>query len=169
MKHSILKKVKRKLGLFFINTFFCGTHAFGVKRLLLKFAGISVGSCSKIVGPIKIGTVASLKIGENVFINHDFNIEGNGSVIIGARVAIGPNVRILTGSHLIGTSSMRAGEGLDLNVIIEDGCWVGASTNILGCKIESGSVVGCCALVNKDVPSDVLVGGIPAKFIKNLD
>ena len=51
---------------------------------------------------------------------------------------------------------------------IEVGAWtfIGANSTIMpGVKIGDHCVIGACSLVNKDVPSGTIVGGVPAKYI----
>ncbi|QCX34774.1 acyltransferase [Caloramator sp. E03] len=54
-------------------------------------------------------------------------------------------------------------------VVLEEGCWIGANATILcGVKIGKCSVVAAGSVVNKDVPEYTVVGGVPAKYIKDL-
>ena len=53
------------------------------------------------------------------------------------------------------------------NVVIDKNVWIGANTVILGnVKIGEGAIIGAGSLVNKDVNSFTIVGGVPAKIIK---
>ena len=55
----------------------------------------------------------------------------------------------------------------DGDIIIEDDVWIGAGAVILpGIKIGKGVVIASNAVVNKDVAPYTIVGGIPAKLIK---
>ena len=159
---SIIKHIYRIL-LIKITNLFKGMHFFAVKRFFLNLSpGIRIGKNTKIVGPIWAGTVSNINIGCNTFINREFSIEGNGRITIGNSVDIGPNVRILTGGHLIGESRHRAGEGISYEVEIQDGCWIGACSTILGNSvIGQGCVVGAVTLVNKNCPANSLIVGHP--------
>lgn len=56
------------------------------------------------------------------------------------------------------------------DVIIKENCYIGVRVTILkGVTINSSSIIAACSLVNKDVASGVVYGGIPAKKINSLD
>ena len=47
---------------------------------------------------------------------------------------------------------------------------IGGRTTIIGnASVSDGSVIAGCACVVKDVPPNVLVGGVPEKIIRRLD
>lgn len=119
----------------------------------------------------------------NVHLGNDIAINENARfmctrarIIIGDHVIMGPNVTMITGGHrldLIGRyiSSIDNNEKLpenDQDIIIEGDVWIGANATILkGVHIGRGSVVAAGAVVTKDVPQYSIVGGVPAKTIKN--
>ena len=147
-----------------------GTHFFGAKRMLLRSAGIQVGSGTRVVGPVRICTAAGLSIGANTWIGHDLHIEGNGLVHIGDNVDVAPNCTFATGGHKIGSSKRRAGEGASYSQTVHDGCWIGIGSLFVnevdvgkGCVISAGSVVAA------SVADGVLAGGVPAKTIRMLE
>ena len=157
-------RVKRRYAAFVINHFYQGTHFFKRKRSLLRWAGYEIGEDTKVVGPFFC--TAELRVGRACWIGRGFSIDGNGSVSIGDCCDIAPYVNILTGSHLIGDSSRRAGEGINTDVTIGNGTWVGARATIVGdSDIGSGCVIGACAMVKGSVPDNAMYGGVPAKPI----
>ena len=163
-----IKRWKRKINTFLVNRVFVGTNPkfFEFKRKLLNSIGYEIGKGTKIVGPIYIG--GKLKIGENCWIGKNFSINGNGSVTIGDNCDIAPEVTLQTGSHVIGGSERRAGNGYNGD-IIGNGVWLGVRTTILNDVVVGDScVVGACACVNKSVENNKLVGGVPARVIKDL-
>lgn len=152
-----------------INCFFKGTRFFAIKRWLLNRAGLSIGKNVRVVAPIHIDT-SCVDIGENTWIGRDFRVYGNGRVSIGANCDLAPELLIQTGSHKIGISKRRAGEGFCGEIAIGDGCWIGVRTTILpGVEISSGTVIGAGSLVNKSVESNALAVGVPCKTIRKLD
>ena len=165
----VFRKITRKLVLFIINTFLCTTNFFTLKRFLLNNANIVIGDNTKVVGPIHIGTEANLIIGSNCWIGSGLIIYGNGNVKIDSNCDLAPDIAFVTGSHEIGTEFRRAGEGVSFSIRIADGCWIGARVTIVGnVIINSSAIIGTASLVNKDVMLNTIVGGVPAKLIKNI-
>lgn len=82
------------------------------------------------------------------------------------------NVTCICFSHNIGGSSARATFENEYykDIEIGTGTWIGANSTILpGVRIGEGCVIAAGSMVNKDVPDNCLVGGVPAKIIKKLD
>ena len=54
-------------------------------------------------------------------------------------------------------------------VEIGNNCWIGANSTILdGVKIGDNTVIAAGSVVTKSFPKGVVIGGLPAKIIKNL-
>lgn len=160
--------MKKKWGFFLINHVYCGTKYFEKKRKILKKMGYEIGEGTKVVGPIACTT--SLNIGKDCWIGKNFCCNGNGSVAIGDHCDIAPDVTFQTGGHEIGSSDRRAGKGLKFSQSVGDGTWIGGRSTILGnTTIGKGCVVAGCACVVKNVPDNVLAGGVPAKIIRTLE
>lgn len=141
---------------------------FGLKRMLLRSIGYQIGFDSKIVGPV-INT-GNLIVGRNCWVGANLTIHGNGTVIIADNCDIGPDVTFLTGGHAIGDPLRRAGKGQTYTIHVEDGCWIGARSTILGnTTIGKSCVVAACACVTKNMKSNQLMGGVNAKTIRKLE
>lgn len=159
--------IKTRWRWFLVNRIYRGTRYFEQKRKLLIKLGNNVGKGTKIVGPIF--STGCLDIGEDCWIGKNLTVNGNGKVRIGSNCDIAPEVTFQTGSHKIGTHEHRAGDGYNADIVIGDGCWLGVRTTLLaGVSVGDGSVVAACACVTKSVNEDMLVGGIPAKVMKEL-
>ncbi len=114
---------------------------------------------------ISVHKGAELRIGERSFINFGANISVSKRVIIGDNVQIGPYLLLYDSDfHSSSQGATKSGD-----VIIEDNVWIASRCTILkGVTIGAGSVVCSGAIVTKDVPAGVVVGGVPAKIIKGV-
>jgi acetyltransferase-like isoleucine patch superfamily enzyme len=150
-------------------------HGFNRLRThLLDSAGVCIGRGAAIGGPLRItgpGEVSTLlSIGPGAFISGPLHVDLGAPVRIGARVYIGDDVKLLTGTHEMGGSEQRCDRLRWARIEIGDGTWIGSRVTIMpGVTIGRGAVVGAGALVTADVASDTLVAGVPARFIRNLN
>ena len=121
---------------------------------------------STIMPPMEIDRAKVMEVGENVFINHGFTCMASGGVIIEDGVMIGPETAIITANHDF--------TNLDIlqfkPITVKKGAWIGARVILLpGITVGEGAVVASGAVVTKDVAPRTIVGGNPAKFIKNVE
>jgi maltose O-acetyltransferase len=136
---------------------------------LLKLIGYRVGRGTSIATPgyMHGGTA---EIGADCFVNMGCYFDLSGKVTIGDNVHIGHGVTIVTTEHAMGGPDERCGPPTGLPVDIGSGAWIGANATVLaGVSIGKGAVVASGAIVTKSVPDNVLVGGVPAKVLRNLD
>lgn len=169
MKNTYFSRRKMRFFQWVANTFFCGTHFYGIKRFLMKSAGIKVGKNVQIVGPFHFDA-ADIFIADDCWIGKNFEINGHGKVFLGERVGIAPNVRFYTGKHAMGPSYARhEGEGISTEIIIEKGVMVSADSIVIGsATIGAGTVVMVGSCVTKSFEENLMVGGVPAKVIKTI-
>jgi acetyltransferase-like isoleucine patch superfamily enzyme len=106
-----------------------------------------------------------LRIGDRVFINNGVFLACCQEIIIGDDVAIANDVYI-TDSDSHGVEGRKVREA---PVRIGNGSWIGARSVILpGVTIGSRALIAAGAVVTRDVPDDTLVGGNPARVIREL-
>ena len=168
MTLQLIKHLRRNTCIWIINSLFKGTHFYHLKRSLLRICGFRIGANVRVVAPLFV--TGDLSIGDNSFVGREFAVYGNGVVQIGRNCDIAPDVSIVTGSHEIGDSDHRAGKGQSYCVVVEDGCWIGARSTIMGnTTVHAGAVVACGAVVTRDVEANSVAGGVPARVVKKLN
>lgn len=162
-----LKTLKRAWVMLLVNHFYAGTDRYARKRALLRSIGWEIGENTRIAGPVTCS--GQVSIGADCWIGRQFTVHGNGSVVLGDRCDVGPEVAFFTGGHAIGTPERRAGAGETYTIRVGDGCWLGGRSSLMrSIQVGSGAVVAACACVTKDVPENTLVGGVPAKPLRSL-
>lgn len=143
------------------------TDSSEVRQWLSKIIGKKVEESTTVFIPFHTNFGRFINIGKNVFINHGCSFLDLGGITIEDDVLIGPNVQLITENHPIQPAERKA---LDLkSILIKRNAWVGAGAIILpGVTVGENSVVAAGAVVTKDVPSNTVVGGVPARVIKSL-
>lgn len=112
----------------------------------------------------------NIEAGDEFLANYNVTILDIAKVTIGNDVWIGPGVLIATINHPLSPSGRRKHLGIAKPVKIGNDVWIGGNATILpGVTIGDNVVVAAGAVVAKDVPSNTLVGGVPAKKIKDLE
>lgn len=108
------------------------------------------------------------KIGRNVFINSGSRFQDQGGITIGNDVLIGHNAVIATLNH--DQNPEKRGDLWPSPVIIEDKVRLGSNVTILpGVTVGYGAIIATGSVVTKDVEANTVVGGVPAKKIKDVD
>jgi len=109
----------------------------------------------------------NIEIGENFYANHGCTILDGAKITIGDNCMIAPHVVISTTSHPLDVEKRVEGYEQSLPITIGDNVWIGANVTILGgVKIGDNVIIGAGSLVNKDLPSNSVCVGTPAKPIK---
>lgn len=112
-----------------------------------------------------------LEVGDHVSIHQNCYIEAEGGVSIGNEVSIAHQTSMISSDHGWEDLSrpIRDNKVTLRPIIINDDVWIGCGCRILsGVTIHSRSIVAAGAVVNKDVPGHSIVGGVPAKKIKEI-
>ena len=112
-----------------------------------------------------------INIGSNTAIGARNFLSGQGGIKIGRDVIMGPDIRIFSENHNFTDNEViikNQGESRK-GVEIGNNCWIGANSTILdGVKIGDNTVIAAGSVVTKSFPKGVVIGGLPAKIIKNL-
>lgn len=115
---------------------------------------------------------AGITIGADGLIGEMNVIRGQGGVHIGDRVYTSPLVQIVAVNHVFDdpdTPFVEQGITAE-GIVIEDDVWIGSGAVITdGVRIGKGAVVAAGAVVTTDVPPHTVVGGVPARVIKEIN
>lgn len=130
---------------------------------------ISYGRGLKMAFRVSKSRKARVTLGNNVFV--DTGTHFGCSLKVGDDVMIARNCAFVGGDHVIpeDTSLKLNSTGRDRvsPIVIEDNVWLGHGVIILaGVKIGTGSIIGAGSVVTKDVDSNVVMAGCPAKVLK---
>ena len=110
---------------------------------------------------------AVLELGDKTYINHDSEIRCREHISIGNNVSISYNVLIQDSDYHTMYQEDGTLKPQTLPIVIEDDVWIGANAIILkGVTLGKGCVVAAGAVVTKSAPAYSLVGGNPARIIK---
>ena len=146
------------------------------KAFLMVVLRRAFRGCGKNVrfDPYGVYSYKNIIIGDNVYIGTGATfIAAETGIFIGNKVLFGPNVTIVGGDHnvyeigrfMFDVKNKRPED--DQMVVIEDDVWVGAGATILkGVHLGRGCIVAANAVVTKNTPPYVIVGGIPAKVMR---
>ena len=137
------------------------------RHLLSQITGSKIDETVVVFTPLHINYGKHTTIGKNVFINFDCVFLDLGGITIEDNVLIAPKVSLLSEGHPLSPNERQS--LFPGPIHIKRNAWIGAGATILpGVTVGENAVVAAGAVVSKDVPANTLVGGIPAKHIKDL-
>lgn len=138
-----------------------------MRERLTEIIGKPIDKSTTVFVPFFTNFGKHIKLGKNIFINHACTFLDLGGITIEDDVQIGPKVNLITENHPVDPNKRK---NLDLKSIhIKRNVWIGAAATILpGVTIGENSIVAAGAVVNKDVPANTIVGGIPAKKLREI-
>lgn len=129
----------------------------------------SIGQRFHINQPFRCDYGCNIFIGDDFFANFNLTILDEARVTIGNHCFIGPNVSMYTACHPLDPAERNTLVEWAEPITIGDNVWIGGSASILpGVTIGDNVVIGAGSVVTRDVPSDTVIGGNPARIIKKL-
>ncbi len=114
---------------------------------------------------------AGIKIGRDSLIGEYTVIRGQGGVTLGDRVYTSPMTQLIAVNHIFDDPTRSFVEqGLTAEgIVVEDDVWIGSGAIITdGVRVGKGAVIAAGAVVTKDVAPHTVVGGVPARLIREI-
>lgn len=113
--------------------------------------------------------------GKNITVGRRFTANFNVTILDGAPVTfgdfcmVGPGTLVSTTGHPLEAQGRRDRLAISKPVTFGDDVWIGGNCTVLpGITVGSNVVIAAGAVVNRDVPDNCVVAGVPAKVIKRL-
>lgn len=139
-----------------------------VRNLLSELFGSPVSPTLRVFPPFYTDFGKNIVIGDDVFINACCHFQDHGGVTLGDGCLIGHNVVFATLNHDF--IPERRASMIPAPIVLGRKVWVGSNSTILqGVTIGDNAIVAAGSVVTKDIPTNVIVGGVPAKFIRNIE
>ncbi|WP_041789060.1 DapH/DapD/GlmU-related protein [Streptococcus dysgalactiae] len=144
-----------------------------LRALMSQLVGKSVPESFRLFPPFYTDFGKNITIGEDVFINSGCHFQDQGGIEIGDGSLIGHNVVLATVNHALEPSQDRKNSYAPISIGRK--VWIGSNVTVLpGVTIGDWAVIAAGAVVTKDVPpytvvGGTVVGGVPAKVIKQVD
>ncbi len=143
------------------------TDADQVRQRLSEITGTEIDTSTTIFPPFYTNFGRHIRLGRNVFVNHDCSFLDLCRITIEDDVMIGPKVSLVTENHPLDPNDRKT--VLLKPIVIKRNAWIGAGATVLpGVTIGENAVVAAGAVVNRDVPANSIVAGVPAKVVKTL-
>ena len=136
--------------------------------LFSKLIGKPVGEAFGLFPPFYTDFGKNITIGNNVFINAGCKFQDQGGITIDDGALIGHGVVLATLNHDLDPEKRQQLHPAPIH--IGKRVWIGANATVTaGVTIGDNAVVAAGAVVNRDVPANTIVGGVPARIIKTIE
>lgn len=138
-----------------------------LREIMGRLIGKKVDDTFRLFPPFYTDFGKNITIGRNVFINSGCHFQDQGGITIGDGSLIGHNVVLATINHDLLPSQNRKNHYLP--VTIESNVWIGSNAVVLpGVTIGEWAVIAAGSVVTKNVMPYTVVGGTPARIIKQI-
>ena len=134
---------------------------------------VRIGAFSRVIASTSFNNVGEfIRIGNNVGIGEYAYLGGGGGLTIGDDCIIGQYFSCHPENHNFNNSDelIRLQGVTRQGIQIGNNCWIGSKVTILdGVKIGKNCVIAAGAVVTQNMPSNTLIGGVPARILKRIN
>lgn len=139
-----------------------------VRQILSRLFGRQVDETLRVFPPFYTDFGKNITIGKNVFINACCHFQDQGGITLGDGCLIGHNVVFATLNH--GFAPADRASLYPAPIVLGKNVWIGSNSTLLqGIRIGDNAVIGAGSVVTKDVPANTIVGGVPARILRQID
>lgn len=146
----------------------CGWHTEAeVRDYLHQITGHDIADTVRVFTPLNINYGPGVCFGADCFLNFGCTLLALGGITIADGAFIGPHCVLATEYHPEDPASRHT--LLTKPIVIGRNAWLGADVKVLaGVTIGENAIVAAGSVVTKDVPSNMVVAGTPAKVIREI-
>lgn len=138
-----------------------------VRDLFARLFGKPVDPSFRVFPPFYTDFGKNITVGKNVFINACCHFQDQGGITLGDNCLVGHNVVFATLNH--GFAPEERQSMLPAPIVVGRNVWIGSNSTILqGVTIGDNSIIAAGSVVTKDVPTNAIVAGVPARFIRSI-
>lgn len=139
------------------------------RELLSELFG-SIGEGIEVEPPIHCDYGWNVHVGDGFYANVDCVLLDVREITFGDRCLLGPDVGVYAATHPVEAAERATGLEAGEPVSVGDDVWIGGGAIVTpGTTIGDGASVAAGAVVVDDVPPDVVVGGNPARVIREAE
>ena len=139
-----------------------------IREMFSDLIGERVSDDFRLFPPFTTDFGKNIHLGKNVFINSGCRFQDQGGIYIEDNVLIGHNVVLATLNHE--ENPKKRGNLIPAPIRIGNDVWIGSNATVLaGVSIGDGAIVAAGAVVTKNVTENTIVGGVPARYIRDVN
>lgn len=139
-----------------------------IRGFLLKPFFKHSGKNLQVASGVILNLIENTSVGDNVYIAHNCWLNGTGGIDIESNVVVGPYSVIVTTEHLFIDGVVSNNESIAAPIKIGYGSWLASHVVISsGTVVGKGCLIAANSVVTKSVKQYTMVGGVPAKYIKD--
>ncbi|MFO8115065.1 MAG: sugar O-acetyltransferase [Halorubrum sp.] len=140
------------------------------RKALLRELFDAVGEDPAVLPSVRCDYGYNVAVGDGFFANYGCVFLDANSVAFGDRCLLGPGVHVYTPTHPVDPAERATGRERAEPVTVGDDVWIGGRAVLNpGVTVGDAAVIASGAVVAEDVPARTVVGGNPARVIREIE